>query len=149
MAESGWDKFRKSKVYQNEVDLAKPMVLQVWRAIVKQFPDRKIKSVESNLFHFIIYEAIEKSKKAKQKYPNLTRGWYTHGPYIMAVDDAMIQMGTLDPKYHQMCGECGGEMQEKMIIFEDETKEAVALENPRRITTVKRKNESPKLKRKR
>lgn len=114
----GWEEFKQSKEHRYEVETSKAMIALVWKTLEESFPDKKIKSVDSNLFHFIIYQAIEDMKKNGKPYPNLTRSWFIHGPYIRAVDDALIEMGTMDPKYHQMDGECGGELQDKMIIFE-------------------------------
>lgn len=112
--------FRKSEAYRKEVAEAKTLVSMVWEALTLMYSDRKIKSVESNFFHFVIYSSIEDMKKKGMPYPNLTRGWFIHGPYIMAVDDAMIEMGAMDSKYHQMCGEKGAEIQEQLVIFEGE-----------------------------
>jgi hypothetical protein len=71
---------------------------------------KTIKYIDSNLFHFIIYDVCKKDPDIE-----LTRGWYLHGPYIPAVDDVLVEMG-MDPKYHQLNG-TDTSMCEKMIEY--------------------------------
>jgi hypothetical protein len=84
---------------KEEVELAKALVAAVFKEVESRAPKGEtIKCMDSNMFHFIIY-AVAEAKKL-----NLSRGWYIHGPYVPAVDDALVEMGVMDLKYHQTRG---------------------------------------------
>lgn len=98
-----------------EKEVAKVLILLTCKALTKVYGKKKIKLIESNMFHFIIYQVIKENSAVK-----LTNGWYIHGPYIPAVDDALIEMGMMESKYHQITGSEGGHIMDKLVIFEDE-----------------------------
>ena len=61
-----------------------------------------VKSIDSNIFHFIIYDVAQKVPGMNDLIPF---GWYVHGPYSPWVDDVLVQDFGLELKYHQFKGE--------------------------------------------
>ena len=103
---------QKLPIPKEEVEIAKMLVLHTINLLHKKYK-RPMKSFDSNLMHFIIYEV------SKEMDIKLTSGWYIHGPYVPAVDDALVELGMMDPKYHQWTG-TDNSVHEPLIAFEDE-----------------------------
>lgn len=94
----------KFKALSNEEMLIKSMIHTIMETLKKQHP--KLKKVDSNLFHFIIYRV------AKKDNLEISSGWFKHGPYCPVVDDVLVEMG-MDKAQHQMYGD--EEIMEKCI----------------------------------
>lgn len=82
---------------KEEYNLVKCMVLTIYKFLKKEHP--KLIRVDSNLFHFIVYEVAK-----KMKLP-IARGWFKHGPYIQILDDVLIDLGWMDKSQHQLHGD--------------------------------------------
>jgi hypothetical protein len=102
----------KIKLAPFELEFARYVISQVYEKLNKEHP--QLKGVNSDLFHNICYFAVEKiqknpeySKEFKAK-TNLTRGWYINGPYVLAIDDVLVEMGVLKPESHQFYGKDPG-----------------------------------------
>jgi hypothetical protein len=80
----------------DERELCKAMIITICKELINKHP--KLKTVDSNLFHFIIYDVAEKLNLP------IVRGWYLNGPYCLAVDDILINMGMMDASQHQIFG---------------------------------------------
>lgn len=72
---------------------------QFIKLLTKKKP--KIKSVDSNILHFMIYKLVQKDSKLKKLIPF---GWFIHGPYCYIIDDLLIEKFGMDQKYHQLEG---------------------------------------------
>lgn len=62
----------------------------------------KIKTIDGNHFHFMMYELLEKEPELKK---NIPCGWFVHGPYVPWVDDLLVERLGMEKKYHQTKGE--------------------------------------------
>ena len=81
---------------KEEVELVKVIILEVIRIMKKYHP--KLRKFDSNLMHFQVYHLIKDLKLP------ISRGWFKHGMYVLAVDDALIEMGMMDKSQHQLHG---------------------------------------------
>jgi len=79
---------------EKEKTIARYLIQEIWKNLKKREPN--LKSIDSNVFHFIIYSIAEKCKLS------LTRGWFYWGGYVPAVDDVLVEDGMMEKKYHQM-----------------------------------------------
>lgn len=69
--------------------------MRIWECLNKEHP--KLKKVDSNYFHWVIYDVAEKCKIP------ITRGWFKNGKYCPVVDDILIELG-MDKMQHQLYG---------------------------------------------
>lgn len=88
---------KKLKFTKKEYNLAKSLVMVIAKEIRKEHP--KLIRADSNLFHFIIYNVIKKTKL------KITNGWFKNGPYVPVVDDILIDLKWMDKSQHQMYGD--------------------------------------------
>jgi len=84
---------KKIKVPEKEKRLVKYIVYYLLRELKKEHP--KLKQVDSNYFHFIVCYVADKCKL------KIIRGWFKNGPYCLAVDDLLVEMG-MDKSQHQL-----------------------------------------------
>lgn len=89
-------KMKKMKFSKKERDIVKGIIILIHKQLKKQHP--KLTKVDSNLFHFIVYDVAEKCKLP------ITRGWFINGKYCPVVDDILIEMG-MDKSQHQLYGD--------------------------------------------
>jgi hypothetical protein len=72
------------------------LINYICKVLTEQHP--KLKKIDSNLFHFVIYEVAEKQNL------KITRGWFKNGPYCPKVDDILVKRGMMDKSQHQIDG---------------------------------------------
>ena len=86
---------KKIKFSKKEKDVVKYIIANIFKYLNKAHP--KLIQVDSNLFHYIVYDVAEKCKLP------ITRGWFKNGPYCPVVDDILIEIG-MDKTQHQLYG---------------------------------------------
>lgn len=86
----------KFKFTKKESSIAKHVIIQIIKNLKTQHP--KLKMVDSNLVHLIVYDVAEKCRLP------ITRGWFKNGKYCPVVDDILIKMNVMDKSQHQMYG---------------------------------------------
>jgi hypothetical protein len=118
-----------------EYKTAEYLIYCIIKEIRKQHP--KLKSVESNLFHFIIHDIQKKLPKEIK----LAHGWYYWGPYYPVVDDVLVDNGAMDAKYHQMNPKCDHTMPEYMIDCDCHPKPKIV--KPKKKVTHDKKQANP------
>jgi len=94
------------------MDKEKALINHILNLIIKTLIEQhpKLQRVDSNLFHFIIYDIAEKNNLP------ITRGWFKNGQYIWKLDDILIEKGMMDKSQHQIHG--NEQMMEYMIECE-------------------------------
>ncbi len=97
--------YKMLKKEDEEYKTARWLIAAIWRELFKVHP--KLKSVDSNFFHFVVYDVLQEHPELK-----LTNGWYYWGPYIPAVDDVLVEEGMLEAQKHQMNPDCKHEFSE-------------------------------------
>lgn len=105
-------------VLLREIKIVAPLIDQTYSVIVADAKEKKkkIKRIDSNLFHFIIHDLIKKSDDPTLK--SVTCGWYKHGPYIAAVDSYMVLAGGMEEHQHQLHKKSKEHMLESMIEYD-------------------------------
>jgi hypothetical protein len=109
----------KIKLAEFELVFARNVVNIVFGKLKKEYPT--LKGVNSEIFHNVCYFAVERIQKNPDYSPelkaktNLTRGDYLNGPYVLAIDDVLVEMGLLKPEHHQFYGEDPG--MEKLLDY--------------------------------
>ncbi len=98
-------KMKKLKFSKKEYNIAGYLVVNICKSLKKKHP--KLIKVDSNLFHFIIYDVAKKCKLS------ISRGWFKHGGYCPVVDDVLIDFKMMDKSQHQMYG--NEQIMEKII----------------------------------
>jgi len=83
------------KLTKKERELAKTLVI----TIAESFKKQGVKVKDSNIFHFVAYRVNKKCKLG------LATGWFKHGAYILAIDDALIELGMMEKEQHQLYGD--------------------------------------------
>lgn len=84
------------KAPKEEIELCRIIADRIIQVMKKYHPG--LKRFDSNVVHFIAYRFI-----TDNKWP-ISTGWFKHGPYVLAMDDALIEMGIMDKSQHQLNG---------------------------------------------
>ncbi len=86
---------KKIKLSKKQINIAKYLIVKIG----ENFRKKGFIVKDSNIYHFIAYTMNKKCNLG------LTSGWFKHGPYILAIDDALIEMGMMETKQHQLYGD--------------------------------------------
>ena len=85
---------KRIKISKEELNRAKGLVIAINKAFNRE--GKLIK--DSNIYHFVAYELNKKLNL------QMACGWYKHGPYVLAVDDALIALKMMKKDQHQLYG---------------------------------------------
>jgi hypothetical protein len=87
-------------VVKNEKQM-KMLLTHFVNIIWKHLAEKKVKKIDSNYFHFVIYAVLQKNEELKKRIPH---GWFYHGAYIPWVDDVLVEHFGMSKEYHQLQG---------------------------------------------
>lgn len=88
---------KKIKWTANQKKTAKGLLYAIMLQIKKSRPHAK--KIDSNIIHFIAYRIIKKFNL------DLPTGWYINGPYVLIIDDLLIELKLMKPEQHQFYGD--------------------------------------------
>lgn len=89
-------KSEKLKMPLREIKIARVLIIAIYKRIKEEHP--KLRAIDSNIFHWLIFEINKKCKLG------LSYSYFHHGAYVQAVDDALVEMNLMDKKCHQFNG---------------------------------------------